>query len=275
MCAMGLTLRIRDFTLIMKEPKAVLIGSFAQLIILPILGFGFAYWLAPNPEQAIGLVLVASCPGGPSSNLMTRLAGGDVALSISLTAISGAVTTLSIPLISALSTQVFAAHLPGFSMPILETATKLIIIMALPLGIGMRLLVTRPKLAKRLEPIMVRTSTSLMVVLIIGAIFKSRHELASYGWPEVTPPILLSISGIIMGVIISLSLKLTPQQRVAIPLEVGAQNAALAIGLSLTILNSRVAAFPGVVYGTFMYLPCALMIFIGRWYLRHGKVSST
>jgi bile acid:Na+ symporter, BASS family len=274
MFAMGLTLRIRDFTLMMRAPKAVLVGCMSQLILLPTLGFIFAYWLAATPEQAIGLVLVASCPGGPSSNLMTKLAGGDVALSVSLTAISGVVTMLSIPLISALSTHTFAAHLPGLSMPILETALRLLLMMGLPLLLGMRLLNARAKLASRLEPIMVRMSTSLMVILIIGAVVKSRHELAQYGWSEVMPPMLLNITGIIIGILISLTVQLTPQQRVAIPLEVGAQNAALAIGLALTVFHSRTAAFPGVVYGTFMYLPCGLVIWGGRRYLQRLNRST-
>ena len=268
MFAMGLSLSLRDFLLILREPRAVILGGLSQLILLPLLGFLIAGGLASSPEQAIGLVLVSACPGGPSSNLMTRLAGGDVALSVCLTAMSGAVTMFTIPLLASLAASTFAPNLPGLSMPILDTIAQLVLMMGLPLAAGM--LVRRKSVgrATRLEPHMVRAATILLVILVIGALFKSRAELSSYGWAEVVPPTLLSLLGIVVGVLISMVSGLSPKQRVAIPIEVGAQNAALAVAIALTTLNQRQVAFPGVVYGVFMYLPCISMIYLGRRYLR-------
>lgn len=271
MFAMGLSLSPRDFSLIVKEPRAVLLGACAQLILLPALGFGIAAILAHSPEQAIGLILVAACPGGPSSNLMTRLAGGDVALSVSLTAISGTITMFTIPIITNYAANCFAPGLTELSLPITDTIIKLIIIMGLPLLAGMLWRRRSIEKANALELKMVRAATILLTVLIIGALIKSRNELIMYGWAEVAPPILLSIIGVILGAFISLLSGLRPRQKVAIPIEVGAQNAALAIGLALTTLNQRQVAFPGVVYGTFMYLPCFAMIYLGRRYLKKYK----
>lgn len=271
MFAMGLSLGIKDFMLIVKEPKAVILGASAQLLLLPGLGFLVAWIFASSPEQAVGLVLVAACPGGPSSNLMTRLAGGDVALSISLTAISGALTMFSLPLISSLSASIFAPDLPDLSLPISETIVKLILMMGIPLAAGMWFRSRSINLAHKIEPHMVSVASLLLAILIIGALLKSRTELALYGWAEVIPPLLLSLLGVLLGGILGLSSSLKPMQKVAIPIEVGAQNAALAIGLALTTLEQRQVAFPGVVYGTFMYLPCLMMVYLGRRYLREAS----
>ena len=268
MFAMGLSLKRSDFGLVFEEPRAVFLGSFSQLILLPLIGFGVATLFASTPEQAVGLVLVASCPGGPSSNLMTRLIKGDLALSVSLTAISGVITMISIPLYSGLAASVFAPELPDLSLPISDTIIKLTLIMGVPLFLGMITLSKSPRVAQRLEPIMEKSSVILMVILIIGALVKSRRELAEYGWAEVTPPMLLSLLGMSFGLILSMACRLKPAQRMTIPLEVGAQNAALAIGLALSSLHNQHVAFPAVVYGTFMYLPCGLMMFWGRNYLR-------
>lgn len=264
MLSMGLTLRRRDFTLLFEAPRATLTGAVAQLVALPALGFVIAATLSSTPEQAVGLILLAACPGGPSSNLMTRLAGGDVALSVTLTAISGLVTMLTIPLLSGLSVYLFASHLPELSLPIGETTLRLLLMMGLPLATGMLALSYFPRFAERVEPWVKRSALILMAILILGALLKSRKELAQYGWAETSPPILLSILGIILGLGLSKLNRLAPAQQITLPLEVGAQNAALAIGLALTLPHGQAIAYPAVVYGTFMYLPCGLFILWAR-----------
>jgi BASS family bile acid:Na+ symporter len=267
MFSMGLGLTVKDFKLVLVHPKAVVAGSLAQLVLLPLLGFLVAWLFAPSPAMAVGLVLITACPGGPSSNLMTNLARGDTALSVSLTAISGVVTIASIPLITNFAAGVFAADAAGLSLPVGSTVLKLILIVALPLAVGMLVRWKRPVFAARIETWVKRAAVTLLAILIIGALIKSRKELALYGFDAIYPPMLLSILGVVFGLALSFSLKLSPRQRVAIPIEVGTQNGALAIGLALTAMESTDAAFPGVIYGTFMYLPCAVMVLFGRRYL--------
>jgi len=267
MFSMGLGLALKDFKLVALQPTAVILGSFCQLIILPLVGFAVAWLFAPSPAMAVGLVLITACPGGPSSNLMTNLAGGDTALSVSLTALSGVVTIVTIPLITNSAAAFFAKESAGLTLPVLDTILRLILIVALPLLVGMVVHNFRPAFAARIETNVKRAAVVLLAVLIVGALIKSRHELASYGFSAIWPPILLSIAGVAIGLGVSFISNITPQQRVAIPIEVGAQNGALAIGLALTAMNSTDAAFPGVVYGTFMYLPCAAMVVFGRRYL--------
>jgi len=267
MFSMGLGLTLKDFKLVAVSPMAVIAGSIAQLLLLPILGFTIAWLLAPSPAMAVGIVLVTACPGGPSSNLMTNLAGGDTALSVSLTAISGVVTIGTIPVITNVAASLFAPDTAGLTLPVGDTVLRLILIVALPLAVGMVFRYTRPNFATRIEVHVKRAAVTLLAILIVGALFKSRNELATYGMDAILPPVLISLLGVCLGLAFSFALPISPTQRVAIPIEVGTQNGALAIGLALTAMQSNDAAFPGVVYGTFMYLPCAAMGVFGRRYL--------
>ncbi len=268
MFAMGLGLTLRDFAKISKSPLAVTVGASSQLILLPLVGFLLAWLLAPNPAMAVGLALVAACPGGPSSNLMTNLAGGDTALSVSLTAISGVVTIFSIPLITNYAASLFAESEMNLTLPVGETILKIFIIVAIPLAVGMLVRNWKPALAQKIEKWVKIAAVVLLAILIVGALVKSRKDLMGYGFEAILPGVVLSLSGVALGFAMAFLLPLPPKQRVAIPIEVGAQNGALAIGLALSSMESNDAAFPGVVYGIFMYLPCAMAVVLGRRYLK-------
>ena len=151
MLGMGLGLTVKDFTRIFVEPKAVIIGLIAQLIIVPVVGFLLAMFFPLSPELAVGVVILAACPGGPTSNLVTYLVKGNVALSITLTAISSLVTVFTIPLVVNLAMQQFMAESVALQLPFLKTVIQIAVITLIPVSLGMLTHHYAPTLASTIE----------------------------------------------------------------------------------------------------------------------------
>lgn len=151
MLGMGLSLQIEDFKRITKYPKAVSIGSATQLILLPIMGFLVAKVVPMQPEIAVGLVILSLCPGGPSSNMITYLAQGDVALSVTLTVVSSMVTIFTIPIFANLALQHFLGQTAAIALPIGSTMLQIFLITIVPIGLGMYIKRIFPATALRLE----------------------------------------------------------------------------------------------------------------------------
>lgn len=139
MLGMGLGLTIKDFKRIWIEPKSVLIGLMAQLIMLPMIGFLLANMLPLSPELAVGVIILAACPGGPTSNLMTYLIQGNVALSVTLTAISSVVSVFTIPLVVNLAMKTFMQETVMLQLPFLKTVVQIAVITIIPVTLGMLL----------------------------------------------------------------------------------------------------------------------------------------
>ena len=151
MFGMGLGLTPRDFLRVWVEPKAMLLGLGAQLVVLPILGFLLAQVFPLSPELAIGVMILAACPGGPTSNSIVYLIRGNVALSISLTAISSLVTVFTIPLIVNFATQQFAGTAVALELPFGTTVVQIAAITIVPVALGMTVYHFAPELAARIE----------------------------------------------------------------------------------------------------------------------------
>ena len=264
MLAMGLGLRVVDFKRVMVEPRAVLIGSFAQLVMLPAVGFLVAEVFALPPPLAVGLVLLSACPGGPSSNLYSNLARGDTALSVTLTAVSGVVTIVSIPFVTNLALDHFMGETRTVQMPILETILTILLAVGLPLLIGMVIRARRPAIAERAEPWVKRFAVVLLIVLIVGAILKERARVGALFAELGAPVLVLSLGTITLGVLLALALRLSRRQGITIGIEVGMQSAALAMGLAMTTLGSEEIAMPAVIYGIMAYFTCAVPLVVGR-----------
>jgi len=264
MVAMGLGLTLADFKRVLIHPKAVLIGSINQLIVLPAVGFGVAFMFGLSAEFAVGLVLITACPGGPSSNLYSNLARGDTALSVTLTAVSGVATIITIPLITGLALDVFMEADSTISMPVGDTMLNILLVVGVPLTLGMLIRAKWSDKALKAEPFVKGFAALLLLVLIVGAILKRKEDVAANFAELGIPVLLLSLSTIAIGAYSGIAFKLPKQQAVTIGIEVGMQNAALAIGLSLTALQSETIAFPGVIYGILAYFTCAVPLVIGR-----------
>ena len=266
MYTMGLSLLIDDFKRIAVYPKAAAIGVFGQLIVLPALGFLIAWALKLTPEVAAGLILLAACSGGATSNLFTRMAGGDVALSVTLTAVSGTVSIISIPLVANLGLSVFADETTDLSLPVGKTIFQIVVIAGVPLLLGMLTRWKRPALALKIEPVTIRVAMAMLTIMIIGAVAISWDRVLEIASVAALPSILLNLSGMSIGYAMARLGRLPRKQVIAIPLEVGMQNAAFALAISLSVMENETVAGPAVIYGVLMYFTCLGYVGLARRY---------
>ncbi|NRB41833.1 MAG: bile acid:sodium symporter family protein [Pseudomonadales bacterium] len=262
--AMGLGLVLNDFKALLKQPKAAAVGVLGQIIILPALAFAIAAVLQLPSAFAVGLVLVASCPGGAHSNLFTSLAKGDVALSVSLTAISGLICIVSIPFYVYLSTITFTDSTHVITLPVAQTVLQLLAIVILPLGVGMLLRHYKPAAAAVAEKVVKVLAVFLLVLIILGAIANGWENVVKYAQEVGVAIIMLNVIAMVMGACIARIAKLPGRQIAAVTMEVGVQNTTLAFGIAMTLLDSFMIAIPAMIYALWVYIAALITISCSR-----------
>lgn len=264
MLAMGLGLRPEDFRRIADKPRAVFAGLTAQLVLLPILGFTVAYGFRLPPDLAVGLVLLTACPGGAHSNLYASLARADVALSVTLTALSGLLTIVTIPWVLRLATSVFAAHGQVPQLPIGQTMVQIFVIMGLPVAFGMLVRGKWPGWAARFETGVKTVAIILLALIVVGSIARQSDNVATFAKQAGIPVLILNLLAMAVGWLVARQLRLPKPQRRTIALEVGIQNGALAFALAAGLLSSVSVAIPAILYSILVYFTGLLVVFAGR-----------
>jgi BASS family bile acid:Na+ symporter len=264
MLAMGLGLVFDDFRRIFEKPRAVVIGLGAQLVLLPVLGFAVALGFGLRPELAVGLVLLTACPGGAHSNLYASLARADVALSVTLTAISGFVTIGTIPPLVRLATTVFATGGEVPKLPILDTTFQIFVIMAIPVVLGMLIRARSERWAGRLEKVVKIFAIVLLALIVVGSIARQSDNVVALAIQAGVPVVVLNVVAMILGYWIAAGARLPRPQRRTITLEVGIQNGALAFALAAGLLQSIAVAIPAILYSILVYFTGAVVIASGR-----------
>jgi BASS family bile acid:Na+ symporter len=264
MFGMGLGLTLRDFTQLFTAPKAVIAGCIAQIVLLPIVAVLVVTLFGLDGPLALGLILVAACPGGPSSNLLTAFAQGDLALSIILTAVSGVITIVTIPLVVNAASAHYMHDAAAVQLPVLQTMGQIFLVTLIPTALGMRVLISRPALAQKMEPWFRRFSLAFLMLLIAGALMKERAGLIDHvklvGWPVV----LTNVLAMALGAGLARALRLGRARAVAISIEVGIQNAVMAMGIALAMLQRSDVAVPAIVYAALMYFSAGAVVFVSR-----------
>lgn len=254
MLGMGLGLTIRDFKQIFVAPKAVILGLIAQLVMLPIVGFGLASIFPLAPELAVGVMILAACPGGALSNLMTYIARGNVALSIALTAISSLITIFTIPLVVNFSMQVFMGEATALHLPFWQTVMKIAVITLIPVSLGMLLNHYRPRFAASVEKSVKWLSLFFLGLIIAIIVVQERANIVDFflqvGW------VMLALNVITMslGFAIATLAQLNRSTTKALTIEVGLQNGTLAIAVASAplFLNNPSMAIPPAIYSLIM-----------------------
>ncbi|HEY8401747.1 MAG TPA: bile acid:sodium symporter family protein [Cytophagaceae bacterium] len=263
MFGLGLALTIDDFKRIVVFPKAVFVGSFTQLILLPVLGFGIAYLLlSSSPELAVGLIILAMCPGGPTSNLLAHLGNGDTALCITLTAISSIVKIFTIPLMVNLAIGIFMGQSYDLHLNVVETIAKIVTITIIPAALGMLIKAKFNALADKAQKPVKIMSAIFLVLIIVGAVMKEKQHLVEFFTIAGPAALLLNLGGMILGYFIPQIFKLNPGQQLTISIETSIQNGTLAIGIASSplMLNNSTMAIPAAVYSIIMFVTAGIFI---------------
>lgn len=259
MFGMGLGLRPADFRRVIFSPKAKLLGLSLQLLALPALAFALASAFRLPGDLAVGLMLVAACPGGPTSNIISHLSRGDTALSVSLTAVSSVITVFTIPLVAAFSMAHFLADEAAVHLPFWKSLAQLMAVTVVPIVTGMWVHARRPGFSRRMASPVNLFSLVFLGLVIVAAVLREPDLAAQIA--AVGPAVVsLNLFGMALGFGAAAFFRLPRPQRVSISVEVGIQNATLALAIALGILDSPRLAIPAVVYGLFMFVSGAAMI---------------
>ncbi len=254
MLGMGLGLTINDFKRIVVAPKAVILGLVSQLIMLPIVGFVLASIFPLTPELAVGVMILAACPGGATSNLMTYIARGNVALSISLTAISSVITIFTIPLVVNLSMQFFMGEAAALHLPFWQTVIQIAVITLIPVSLGMLLNHYVPRFAASVEKSVKWLSLFFLGLIIAVILFQERANVLGFfiqvGWVTLA----LNVITMALGFAIATLAKLNRPTTKALTIEIGIQNGTLAIAVASApiFLNNPSMAIPPAIYSLIM-----------------------
>ncbi|HUR41704.1 MAG TPA: bile acid:sodium symporter family protein [Verrucomicrobiae bacterium] len=275
MCGIGLHLTAADFRRVTEFPRSVLVGVAGHYLLLPALGFVTAWLFRLPPELAVGLVLVAACPSGNIANTMTFLARGNVALAVCLSVISALVTFISIPLFVGLASEAFMGEERAVRVPVLETVKHLAGILLLPIVAGMLVRDRLPRVAAAVQPWVSRFAVLMLVVLILGIVFTQGDALGAAALQAGPAALALCCAAIGGGWVLGRLARLPPRDVITVSLEVGVQNAALAILIALSVLDAAQMAIPGALYGGLMYLPAVVVVAIGRRRARAAAAAAT
>jgi bile acid:Na+ symporter, BASS family len=244
MFGMGVTLTSSDFRRVIKTPYAVAVGVIAQFLIMPLIAAVLAKVLELPPPVAAGLILVGSCPGGTASNVMVYLARGDVALSVTLTSVSTMFSVIATP---ALMQWLAGQYLPVDAVAMLWSILMIII---LPVGAGLAFHRIAGPRVKQVVDAMPILSVAVIVILVACVVALSRSQIASSGGMTVVAVMLHNGLGLAVGYGIAKLAGLDPVRRRAISLEVGMQNAGLAVVLAVThFAGQPLVSLPAAIFG--------------------------
>ncbi|WP_298616701.1 bile acid:sodium symporter family protein [uncultured Odoribacter sp.] len=257
MFELGLELNIQDFTLFRHRPRPVIAGLIGQIVLLPLLAILLGLLFQLNALFFIGLVLIACSPGGSSSNIFSLLAKGDVALSVSLTALSSIITLFTIPLILSWTTQLTDARADILiKLPLGALIIQNLILTLLPIALGLLFKAKFPEKAERIKQKLHKIS--FPALLLLAAIFFIQHHktIAAHIGQLGICIFMLIVLAMFSGVLLSRFLHLQGKEKRTIVIEIGMQNAAqgIAIASSPLIFNNSIIAIPSIVYALFMNL---------------------
>ncbi|MDX1760653.1 MAG: bile acid:sodium symporter [Christiangramia sp.] len=272
MFGIGLELKFKDFKRVFLQPKAVIIGLISQLIVLPIIALALIYFWPIQPIYKIGIMLIAACPGGTASNLVTKILKGRVALSISLTAFNSFLILFTIPAIVELSYSIFDQNSQSLELGFWETMKQVLLTVVLPVlaGIGIGKLLKEKHSEKLHQPLNIILPAILVIAVITVMISdNSKQQIDYLGYLNLLIPlILLNFATTIAGFFIGRSTGLKHESAYTIAIEMGLQNSVLALFIADQLLKNKEISIIAILYGSFSLITTFSIALLLK---KHGK----
>ncbi len=261
MFALGLGLTGADFLRVLKQPKDFLVGAISQIILLPIIAFILIKIWPISPELAIGVMIIAAAPGGVTSNILTSFAKGDVALSISLTAIISLLSVITVPFIIITSLNLLDLNNVQ-NISLTNMALSMFLIVTLPVILGMIIKKILFNFVLSFEPIAKKISIFLFVLVLIGAILAERNNVIAYFAQAGLITLVLNVVMMIVAFYVAQLLGSGVAQKKCIAIECGLQNGTLAIFVATTLFGGGVYLIPAATYSLIMFATSLIFVFI-------------
>ena len=263
MLGLGLGLKIDDFTRILKTPKDFFVGFFSQLIILPLVAYLLIIILKVPPEIAIGVMIIAAAPGGVTSNILTKFANGDVALSISLTAVISLISIITVPLIIFTSADLFGITNISQNISMIGIALKMFLVVTVPVILGMIIRKFAENFVNSKIQIFEKLNILLFVIFFIAAFYEERESFIDFLMQAGFITFVLNITMMIVAYYLGKTFASGIKQQKCIALECGLQNGTLAIFVSTQIFGTDIVYItPTAAYALIMYITGFIFVFL-------------
>ncbi|EKF75413.1 bile acid:sodium symporter [Alcanivorax hongdengensis A-11-3] len=265
MAGMGLTLTPGDFREVLVAPRATTFGLLAQVLLLPLVGVGLALALHLSPALSVGLIVIAACPGGTTSNLFAYLGRGDVALSIVLTVLASLITVFTLPAFTRWALGHFRDHARSIDLPVTHTVVTLLVVILLPVLLGMAVRHWKPALAARGEKLVGIFGLLVLAVVVTWLLINLGEQKALTLLRQAgVAAVLLNLAGLVLGMLGGRLVGLDRRQAFTVAVELGIKNGALGLMVTLTLLHSEAMSVPSAVYGVLMFAFGFLMLGYAR-----------
>ena len=264
MFALGLGLTGSDFLRVVRQPRDFFLGAFSQIILLPVIAFILVKIWPIAPELAIGIMIIAAAPGGVTSNLLTSFAKGDVALSISLTAIISLLCVITIPFIVLTSAVLLNDTNLAQDISIISMSRDMFLIVTVPVILGMLLRRFASEIASKFEPMARKVSTALFVLVLLGAIAAERENIVSYFAQAGLITLTLNIIMMVVAFYLAQLFASGVQQKKCITIECGLQNGTLAIFVAVSIFDGGMYVIPAATYSLIMFATSLIFVYLVR-----------
>ena len=264
MLGLGLGLSIKDFTRVIKTPKDFLIGIVCQLILLPIVAYIITIILRLPIEIALGLMIIAAAPGGVTSNVLTKFANGDVALSISLTAVNSLISIISVPFIVFTSAEMLGVTNISKDITLTGIAIKMALVVTVPVIIGMTIRSFAENFVNSKIKIINNITSLLFVIVFIAIYVEERANILNYLTQAGIAVLTLNIVMMVLAFFIAKCCATGISQRKCIALECGLQNGTLAVFVATQLFDDVVYLAPTAAYALVMYITGFIFIYVLR-----------